>query len=64
MSEERLAKGTLYPPLEKIREVSAKIAADVAEYMYDRGVATIQPRPADLLAHCKSIMYDPTSAEG
>ena len=58
VSEEDLAKGCIYPPLAKIREVSAHIAAAVAEVAYRRDLAT-EPRPADLLAHLKSKQYQP-----
>ena len=58
VSESDLAKGGLYPPLTKIREVSAHIAVAVAEVAYKRELAT-EPRPADLLAHVKSRQYQP-----
>jgi hypothetical protein len=35
----------LYPPLKNIRAVSAKIAADVAEYCYEKNLATNLPKP-------------------
>ena len=52
------SKGSVYPPLARIREVSATIAAAVAEVAYQRGLAT-KPRPEDLAAHIKSLMYEP-----
>ncbi len=56
--ESDLEQGLIYPPLTEIREVSAAIAAAVAEVAYKRGLAT-QPKPADLLAHIKAQMYVP-----
>jgi malate dehydrogenase (oxaloacetate-decarboxylating)(NADP+) len=53
-----LEQGSVYPPLARIREVSATIAATVAEVAYRRGLAT-QPRPDDLPAYLKSLMYEP-----
>ena len=53
-----LEQGSVYPPLARIREVSAAIAATVAEVAYQRGLAT-QPRPDDLPAYLKSLMYEP-----
>ena len=53
-----LDQGSLYPPLAHIREVSAQIAAAVAEVAYQRGLAT-KPKPADLLDYVKKQMYDP-----
>ncbi|MEO8526670.1 MAG: NAD-dependent malic enzyme [Caldimonas sp.] len=53
-----LAQGSLYPPLSSVRSVSAQIAAAVAAVAYDQGHAGIE-RPADLLAHVRSCMYDP-----
>jgi malate dehydrogenase (oxaloacetate-decarboxylating)(NADP+) len=58
VSEEDLAKGCIYPPLAKIREVSARIAATVAEIAYKRGLAT-EPRPKDLLQQVRSRQYQP-----
>jgi malate dehydrogenase (oxaloacetate-decarboxylating)(NADP+) len=53
-----IAQGSLYPALPRIREVSAHIAAAVAEIAFSRGLATAQP-PKDLLAYVQSQMYDP-----
>ncbi len=53
-----LAQGRIYPPLEKIRDVSAAIAAAVAEVAYARDLAT-KPHPADLIGYIKSQMYQP-----
>ncbi|NVM22190.1 MAG: NAD-dependent malic enzyme [Desulfobacterales bacterium] len=58
VSEDDLEQGRIYPPLAKIREVSAVIAAEVAEVAYNRGIAT-KPRPEDILAYIKSQMYEP-----
>jgi malate dehydrogenase (oxaloacetate-decarboxylating)(NADP+) len=58
VSEEDLAQGSLYPPLVRIREVSASIATAVAEVAYARNLASTS-RPADLPAHIRAQMYDP-----
>jgi malate dehydrogenase (oxaloacetate-decarboxylating)(NADP+) len=58
LSDEDRARGSLYPPLTRIRDVSAAIAAAVAETAYRQGLASL-PRPADLHAHVRSHMYDP-----
>ncbi len=62
VSEEDLAQGSLYPPLTRVRDVSAHIAAAVAQVAYDQGLATIA-RPADLLAHVRAQMYEPRYAD-
>jgi malate dehydrogenase (oxaloacetate-decarboxylating)(NADP+) len=54
-----LAQGSLYPPLGSVREVSAHIAAAVAEVAFEQGHACL-PRPDDLLAHVRSCMYEPS----
>ena len=58
VDEADLAQGSLYPALSRIREVSAAIAAAVAESAYADGLAG-KPRPADVLADVRSQMYDP-----
>jgi malate dehydrogenase (oxaloacetate-decarboxylating)(NADP+) len=58
VSEEDLAQGSLYPPLSKVRDVSAHIAAAVSAVAHSRGLATA-PRPADLLADVRARMFEP-----
>jgi malate dehydrogenase (oxaloacetate-decarboxylating)(NADP+) len=58
VTDQDLAQGSLYPPLARVREVSAHIAAAVAEVAYSKGLAG-RPRPGDLLGYVRSHMYDP-----
>jgi malate dehydrogenase (oxaloacetate-decarboxylating)(NADP+) len=58
VSEEDLAQGSLYPPLNRVREVSARIAAAVGTVAFREGLAEIEP-PADMLELMRSQMYDP-----
>ena len=58
-----LEQGSLYPPLANIREVSARIAAAVAEIAFKEKLATVK-KPADVLAWVKSKMYQPTYGKG
>ena len=53
-----LTQGSLYPALPRIREVSARIGAEVARIAWARGLAAGAP-PADMLAHVTSYMYEP-----
>jgi len=53
-----LAQGSIYPPLERIREVSVTIACAVAEVAYRRGL-TDTARPTNLPGFIRSQMYDP-----
>ena len=59
VTENDLSQGLIYPPLERIRTVSASIAYQVAEMAYDANLAK-RERPADLLGHIHSLMYEPT----
>ena len=61
VSEEDLAQGSLYPPLGRVREVSAQIAAAVAEVAFRAGLADID-RPDDLLGMVHAQMYEPRYA--
>ncbi len=58
VSEHDLSQGLVYPKLSRIREVSARIAADVATLAYDRGHAQ-RERPDDILADIREHMYHP-----
>ncbi len=58
VAETDLAQGRVYPPLTRIRDVSAAIATAVAEVAYNRGLAR-KPRPNNLLTYIKSQMYAP-----
>ncbi len=58
VSSADLAEGRVYPPLQKIRDVSLQIAAAVAGAAYDAGFAQA-PRPADLVADIRSRMFEP-----
>ncbi len=58
VTESDLEQGSLYPALPRIREVSAYIAASVAQVAYQRGLAH-EEVPSDTLAHVKSQMYEP-----
>jgi len=59
VTESDLAQGSLYPALSRIREVSAHIAASVAQVAY-RHDLTNGAAPKDLLAHVQSHMYEPS----
>jgi malate dehydrogenase (oxaloacetate-decarboxylating)(NADP+) len=58
VSEDDLAQGSVYPPISRIREVSATIATAVAEVAYRHDLAT-KPKPGDILGYIKSLMYEP-----
>lgn len=58
VTEADLAQGRIYPALTRIREVSAAIAAAVAEVAYARGLTPL-PRPANLPAQVRAQMYEP-----
>ncbi len=58
VTPEDLAQGSLYPPLARIRDVSAHIACAVARVAFDQGLAGIE-KPADLMAFVRERMYEP-----
>ncbi len=58
VSESDLERGRVYPPMSRIREVSALIAGEVARIAY-RGGLTDQQAPADLLSDVRRYMYQP-----
>ncbi|MDR5823021.1 NAD-dependent malic enzyme [Caballeronia sp. LZ043] len=58
VSDESLGKGLIYPPQSGIFEASMHVAAKVAEYIFEQGLARVK-RPDDLLAHMKAVAYVP-----
>ena len=54
-----LDAGSLYPPIDRIMDVSAEIAVTVAEVAYREDLAGLQ-RPDDLAALVRANRYDPT----
>jgi len=47
VTEHDLKQGLVYPPIEKIRQVSRVIAVKIAEYAYEHGLAALYPKPED-----------------
>lgn len=62
VSDTDLARGCVYPPLSDIMEVSARIAAAVAEVAVSQGLARREP-PADWLHFIEAMQYWPEYAE-
>jgi malate dehydrogenase (oxaloacetate-decarboxylating)(NADP+) len=58
VTESDLERGRVYPPLSRIRSVSAKIAYDVAKMVYDQGL-TDKEEPDDINAEIQDYMYQP-----
>jgi malate dehydrogenase (oxaloacetate-decarboxylating)(NADP+) len=58
VTDDDLERGRVYPPLSRIREVSAKIAYDVARIVYDKGY-TDKEEPEDIMADIRDYMYQP-----
>ena len=59
VSQTDLDKGTIYPPLTRIRDVSVQIAVAVGNYVFDNGLS-VRPRPANMEQEIREYMYDPT----
>lgn len=56
---EHLEQGSIYPPINNIREISLKIACAVAETAYEQNLAQ-KPRPINLSNEIEKLMYDPS----
>ncbi|KAF1872585.1 hypothetical protein Lal_00016421 [Lupinus albus] len=59
VTDENYAKGLTFPPFTDIRKISANIAANVAAKAYELGLATLLPRPQNLVKYAESCMYFP-----
>jgi len=60
--ETLLAQGALFPPIERIREVSVRIAAAVARVAVAEGLAT-RVLPDDVEGYLRGAMYEPVHPE-
>jgi malate dehydrogenase (oxaloacetate-decarboxylating)(NADP+) len=57
VSEADLARGSVFPPLDQVRTISASIATAVAGIAHETGLAR-EPEPDDIRALIESLMYD------
>ncbi len=53
-----LSQGCIYPPLSKIKDISARIAMAVARLVFEKDLANM-PKPNDLRALINSNMWEP-----
>jgi malate dehydrogenase (oxaloacetate-decarboxylating)(NADP+) len=58
VSPEQLKLGMLFPPQSDIVKVEAEAAARVAEFIFDKGLATVD-RPADIRTWVEGQLYQP-----
>lgn len=58
LTPQELDQGRVYPPLETIRKVSAKIAAAVGEDVYRTNLASFYPMPTDMMDFMIKKQYD------
>ncbi|XP_055295554.1 NADP-dependent malic enzyme isoform X2 [Sitodiplosis mosellana] len=56
--DEDLEVGSLYPPLDTIREVSLKIAIGITKYAYCKGLASTYPEPDDKRKWLEDQLYN------
>ena len=59
VTQDDIAIGRVFPAISRIREVSATIAANVAELCFERGLAQVERPKGDMLTYIKSIMWEP-----
>jgi len=57
VTDEDYAVGRMYPPQEKIREVSLNIAAEIAEMAYKDKVASVYPEPENKIEYIRKQLY-------
>ena len=58
VTEDDLAVGRVYPPLQDVRKVSVRLAVHTGEYAYKKNIASLYPQPDDMEAFVKRHMYD------
>ena len=55
---EELDEGRVYPNLNRIQEVSLKVAVDVAAYALEHGCCALEKAPESLEEHIKKHVYN------
>ncbi|VDN05931.1 unnamed protein product [Thelazia callipaeda] len=63
VTEKDFKVGRLYPRLNRIREVSVKIAVAIGEYAYEIGMAGLYPKPENMKQFVLSQIYQTTYDE-
>ncbi|XP_037027120.1 NADP-dependent malic enzyme isoform X2 [Bradysia coprophila] len=58
VQDEDLESGSLYPPLDSVREVSLRIAVGITKYAYARGLASTYPEPEDKRKWLEGQLYN------
>ncbi|XP_067618347.1 NADP-dependent malic enzyme isoform X2 [Eurosta solidaginis] len=58
VEETDLERGSLYPPLKAVREVSMRIAEGVTKCAYDKGLASTYPEPSDKRKWLEDQLYN------
>jgi len=58
VTDDDYAVGRMYPDLDRIKEVSVKIATKVAVEAYKEGMAATYPEPEDKEAYIRTLLYD------
>jgi malate dehydrogenase (oxaloacetate-decarboxylating)(NADP+) len=63
VTEANLSQGSLFPELERIREVSLEIAVAISRLAFEQGLSGID-EPPDLRQHIAACMYEPSYESG
>jgi malate dehydrogenase (oxaloacetate-decarboxylating)(NADP+) len=58
-TEAELSVGLIYPPLDRIHQSAIEVAVEVAELIFERGLAR-DARPRDMDAWIRGKVYDPS----
>ncbi|VEN47867.1 unnamed protein product [Callosobruchus maculatus] len=58
VSEADLQRGSLYPPLSSIKEVSMQIAMKILDHAYEERIASVYPQPRNMQAYVQEYQYN------
>lgn len=58
VTDQSLATGLIFPPQSAILAASLHVATRIAEYIFEKGLARVEP-PADIAAHIRTFTYLP-----
>jgi malate dehydrogenase (oxaloacetate-decarboxylating)(NADP+) len=60
VTENEMKEGRIYPNLNRIKNVSFKIAVDIVKHAESTHICHLHPKPESIEKHIQKYIYDPS----